>query len=312
MSKTVKTVFLALLFSLFSGAVHAQEMQVKSFGAATNSVYATAMPVSDIHGTPCAALIVQTTRDDIVFEDDFLVEQRKLGPGEYLLYMGNGARKLRVYVPGFIPFEVPFREYNRQYPELRSRQNYILILTTVVNIESPRKKLSSSFFIEAGFSYFSFMGPHLSIGTNLSGFNMQFDAVLPVGSSQTVCWNHLSQESEQCSYKPSFSLAGRLGYGIRLGGTARLIPQLGLRFLKTSETPDDATVQHASGAYMSSLLIAAKLQYMFSKHVGISLAPEYAVPILKSEGFEALTTASDNISGWNNGLGASLSLNIEF
>lgn len=310
MPKPFKSVLLAMLLSLLAGAVQAQELQVKSFGATFNAIYATANPVSDIHGTPCAALVVQTTRDDIVFEDDFLVEQRKLGPGEYLLYMGNGARKLRVYVPGFIPFEILFRDYNTDYPELRSKQNYIIVLTT--NIELPRKKLSSSFFIEAGFSYFSFMGPHLSIGTNLSGFNMQFDAILPVGSPQTVCWNHLSQESEQCSYKPSISLAGRLGYAIRMGSTFRLIPQLGLRFLKTSETPDDATVQHASGAYMSSLLIAAKLQFMFSKHVGISLTPEYAVPILKSEGFEALTSASDNISGWNNGLGASLSLNIEF
>ena len=312
MSKVFNYVVLVLFFCFISASADAQELQVKSFGPSPNSTIASANPRNDKNGTPCAALIVRINCDDVTFEDDFLLEQKKVAPGEYLLYMGSGARKLMIYVPGFLPFEVRFPEHNKEYYELKTKQDYILIVTSVVNVAAPSKKFSSSFYLDAGFFVSSVLGPQISLGANLADFNVQFDAIIPVGSAQPVCWNHPSLESEQCSYKPSFSFAGRLGYGIRLGNKIRLTPQLGLRFLKTSETLDEGTVQHASGAYVTSLLIAARLQYAFSKHIGVCLAPEYAIPILKSDGFKALADASSKISGWNNGIGASLSLNIEF
>lgn len=309
MSKVAYKCLFVLLLCFFALCANGQELQVKSFGFTSESVYASTHPVMH-DGKPCAMLRVQIPRSNVTFEGEYLIEQKKVGPSEYHLYMADGAKMVTVNVPGFLPMLIKFPEYNREDYVLRSKQDYLLVI--VVSGQPARNSISSSFYVEAGAMLGSPMGADFSAGAYIADFNIELGATMPFGASEQVYWNHSSQDSQLCTYKPSFSFSGRLGYGIRLGESLRLTPQLGMRFLKTGESNESGSVQHADGANVTSLLLAFKLQYMLGKHFGISLTPEYDAAILKSDGFKALSDASPEIGKWNNGVGVKLAIQIAF
>lgn len=311
MHKVLYTFF--LLFSLFSLSALAQELEVKSFGASNKSLKARVESRVDNNGNPCAVLHIQIPFKEASFENGYIVGDVEKGVSEYTLYMADGARNITIRVPGYLPLTITFREHDQENAALKGKTDYVLVVVPASGSAAPRSK-SSTFYLEAGALAGGVMGGELSLGACFSGFNLEANAMMPFGSSEQLWWNHPSQESEYYQYKPAFSMAGRVGYVIRIGEKFRLTPQVGMRFLKTSEKAVESRSlsEHASGSNVSSLLLALKLQFMFSKHIGLCLAPEYDMALMKSEGFKALSSTSSKINKWNNGIGAKLALHIAF
>lgn len=299
MTKKLIMLFLALCLTTVVNAQ--EEVTVKTFKELMSDLSARTSRRYDLNDEPCALVKVQYPKEGATFEGT-IVGDVEYKHGEYWVYLSKGTKRLRIHLPEVPTITVEFSDFGVQQVESN--------MTYSVDFRFP-SAFKSSFYVEAGMLVGSTMGPELSFGTYLGGFNIELNAMLPMGTSDNVYWNKGSQQAVT-TYKPSFAIGGRLGYGIMAGKSLRITPQAGVRFMKTAETMESGSSEIASGANCSSLVVAVKVQYMLSKSFGISVSPEYAAHIVKSEGFKAVSEASSKMNGWGNGIGVKAALNIEF
>lgn len=308
--------YITFLAFILSATCFSQELRMESFDELITDIDAQKFLVEDNNGTPCALIKVQLPLEDAVFENDFIVKQ-EFKINEYWVYMAEGAGKLDVKLRNYQKLHIDFPN------KLKSKTTYNLVINVIgagkegtqdantSNAKSKTSGLSIGGMFEVGAVAGGMMGADFAIGVYLGGFNIEGDAMLPFGSSADVYWNSPSYASVKGIYKPSFAFGGRLGYGISIGEKFRVTPQVGLRFLKTSETLEGGSSAHASGCYCSSMTLNVKLQYKFG-NFSVVASPEYAMPIVKSEGFKELSKTSSTINKWNNGVGVKLGINYEF
>lgn len=300
--KTKRLIFvIAALWACLG--THAQnDVVVRSVKEVLSDLSARTNRRYDLNNEACALIKVQYPASGATFEGNVIGDVQFLH-NEYWVYVSAGTKRLRVHLPSTPSITVEFIDYD--IPRIESNITYVLEFST------PSKGIDAHFYLEAGYNTGT-SGAELSLGSYVSGVNFELNYMIPMVSEQTIYWNNVSLPSEKASYKPTMILGGRIGYGISTKEAIRITPQIGLQFLKTEETVEVTASEHASGAYCSSLVLACKLQYMLSKNIGLSLTPEYASPIVKSEGFKALSEASSDIKKWNNGLGIRLAINIEY
>lgn len=295
--------FLSLL-AIFS--VSAQEViTVKTFKELTADIAARTNRRFDGNDNPCALLKILYPKEGATFEGYGITGDTEFKNGEYWVYMSGNAKRIKIHLPDTPTIELEFSDFG-----ISSVQGNT---TYSVEFVFPKSggKLPFKFYTEVGFVAGGMMGPELSFGAYLGGFNLEANAMLPLGSAG-LYWNHAYSPTVGCTYKPVFSVGGRLGYGISIGEKIRLTPQVGMMFLKTSEKHDDNTSAFAKGAYSSSLAIDVKFQYFISKNISIALVPEYDMILMKSNGYKMLSESSSKIKKWNNGVGGKLALNFEF
>lgn len=296
-----------LLFFFFSLGISAQEVTVKSFKEEISDLSARTNRKYDVNDEACALIKVQYPKAGATFEGN-VVGDVEYKNGEYWVYVSKGTKRFKIHLPDVPTIVVEFADYGVQ--QVESNTTYSLYF----NIIKPKSAstLKSKFYVEAGMLIGGTMAPELSIGTYLGGFNVELNMMLPMGKSDEVYW-YKGNQQVVATYKPSFAVGGRIGYGIMVGKSFRITPQVGVNFMKTAETlGDNASANIASGAYCSSLVVAVKLQYLVSKNFGISISPEYDAHIMKSEGFKAISESSKKVKGWGNGIGVKAALNIEF
>lgn len=303
----IKKIVSNLFVLLFCAAVHAQdEITVKTFKELTSDLSARTSRRYDMNDEPCALIKIQYPKEGASFEGT-VVGEAEFRNGEYWVYVSGGTKRIRLHLPETPTITVEFSDFGIKQAE----QN----MTYVIEFRFPRQggKLPISFYAEGGFVAGGMMGAELSLGTYLGGFNLEANAMLPFGATDALYWNNPAKPSVKCSYKPVFLAGGRLGYGIRIGEKFRITPQVGMMFMKTAETVSGSNPSsHASGSFCSSVVAAAKVQFFVTKNLAIALAPEYAIPVMKSEGFNKLADQSSKIAKWNNGIGAKVALSFEF
>lgn len=298
----MKKFFILFLTLFISTSISAQEeVTVKTFKELMSDLSARTSRRYDLNDDPCALVKVQYPKEGATFEGT-IVGDVEYKNGEYWVYLSKGTKRLRIHLPEVPTITVEFSDFGVQQVESN--------MTYSVDFRFP-STFESSFYVEAGMLIGSTMGPELSFGTYLGGFNIELNAMLPMGTSDNVYWNKGSQQAVT-TYKPSFAVGGRLGYGIMAGKSFRITPQAGVRFIKTAETMESGSGEIASGAYCTSLVVAVKLQYMVSKGFGISISPEYDAHIMKSEGFKTISEVSSKVNGWGNGIGVKAAVNVEF
>ena len=172
---------------------------------------------------------------------------------------------------------------------------------------------SKDIYIEAGLGIGSSMNVSASVGTHIANFNIELDYSYCFQKSPTIYWNYTGEDydysPDACTYSPSLILGGKLGYGVVVGTRFKITPQLGYRFTKFSESGSGS---HIDGANCSSVTIGARAYCAFLSHFGISLTPEYAIGISKSDGFQTLSEVTSKIKNMGEGFNAKLSLVLTF
>lgn len=301
-TKRWMTLFLSLFVML---CVQAQEeVTVKTFEELMMDISGKKYVVKDINEVPCALIKVQYPKEGATFSGDVLGTP-ELKQGAYWVYVLNGAKRISIHLPETPTLEVEFREYG--ITKVESLHTYTL------ELKFPKQGMPLEFYAEAGFRAGGMMGAELALGTYLGNFNLEVNAMLPVGSKADVYWYRNNEaQSVKCSYKPSYVVGGRLGYGIMLGEKLRLTPQAGVMFMKMSESVSGGAASHYGGAYCGSLAVALKCQYLLSEHLAVGVCPEYDLPVVKSTGFDALSAASGKIKKWNSGIGVKVSVTASF
>lgn len=172
---------------------------------------------------------------------------------------------------------------------------------------------SKDFYIEAGLGLGSAMNVTAAVGAHIANFNIEVAYSYCFRKSPTVYWNYVGEDADKrpdaCTYSPSLILAGKVGYGFIAGTRFKITPQVGFRFTKLSESGDN---WHIDGANCTAATVGVRVYCAFSSRFGISLTPEYAAGVAKSDGFKILSDVTSKIKNMGEGFNAKLALVLTF
>lgn len=118
-------------------SLSAQEIKLEKAQELTNDLTARTNSVLDLNDEPCALIRVQIpTGEEITFEGNVI--QVEETPGEYLVYIPEGTKRIRVKHPQCIPFVVDFPN-NGLTIKGKSTYSIVLVLPSSVSKPEPIK-----------------------------------------------------------------------------------------------------------------------------------------------------------------------------
>lgn len=102
------SIFLIAFLLLFPSHVSSQELQVQTFKQV--DTVGDKSNIKDINGNPCALIKIFPFQSGFEFENTFIskVESKDTA---YWVYMAQGAKRLRIKSPGFLPKDIVFADY---------------------------------------------------------------------------------------------------------------------------------------------------------------------------------------------------------
>ena len=107
----IKTIVLVLvLLGILQNVAVAQKLTVENMSAAPMDLSASLYERKDLAGQSCGLVKVQLATMGAKFEGN-IVGQTEYKTGEYWVYMEEGAYKLTVKHPNFVPLDINFRDY---------------------------------------------------------------------------------------------------------------------------------------------------------------------------------------------------------
>lgn len=145
----------------------------------------------------------------------------------------------------------------------------------------------------ASFAYGGTLGFYIG-NINIEGYYM-----LSSGESEMVYWSDGEYRPRWAIYKPSLMTGGRAGVGIILGRRARITPQIG-GHLVNYEDKDGNTYGHSFHCVNASL--GVRFDVVLATGIGISLSPEYRVPVVKSTDYKAVSLVEKNVKNMSEGI----------
>ena len=102
--KFYRNLFFFILISLAHVTTFAREIQFKSFEILSRDLTARTKRVDDLNGKMCALIKVALPVEDCKFEGDVI--RQSFDVNEYLVYMPEGSKRLRIKCPGFETLQV--------------------------------------------------------------------------------------------------------------------------------------------------------------------------------------------------------------
>lgn len=163
-------------------------------------------------------------------------------------------------------------------------------------IKLKRKYISSNeFHIGANYRVGVLKGIEFNLGGYISNLNFEIGYIMSNDETGTIYWQDISIPTVYNMVTYKFAACTiRCGYGIRIGNRMRVTPQFGIcHIVLNEEYSNDYPNVYADGAYTTCGTFAFRMEYSLIRHLGISLAPEYGIPINKSAGYEALSSIPD-------------------
>lgn len=158
------------------------------------------------------------------------------------------------------------------------------------------------FYLQPSFQIGSSMGAGIAVGCFLSNINVEADALYGLGT-ETLYWNSTDKEPVEDKLS-SMSLGGKLGWGIIIGSRMRITPQIGGSLVRVKGD--------ASDCYAVKGTVGVRADYVLLNHIGIVVAPEYSLPLSKSDTYELVSNVSSKVKGWSNGFNCTVGINIYF
>lgn len=148
------------------------------------------------------------------------------------------------------------------------------------------------------------MGVGLGIGGYVNNINMEADCIYGF-LGEKIYWNGIENDSKPREEKLSSIYAGgKMGYGIVAGTRFRITPQLGVGYLYVSG--------YESTSYAIKGSIGFRGDVALTRHFGLVLVPEYGFPLVKSDVYKKISSASSKVKGWGQGFNVRFGLNIYF
>lgn len=156
-------------------------------------------------------------------------------------------------------------------------------------------------YIQPTFQVGSTMAVGALVGGYVSHVNLEAGFLLGL-SGQDIYWNSVSGDApRQETLRPSV-ISLRAGYGIHVGQRLRFTPQLGANIVSVK---GDLSKSNAT-----AFTIGCRAEYVLVKHLSLSLTPEYALPVMKSDTYQRLLDGG--VKDFAGGFGVKAGVNIFF
>ena len=138
-----------------------------------------------------------------------------------------------------------------------------------------------------------------TLGCYIKNINIEGYYMLPSGEGERVYWSQGEYRPEWATYKTTLITGGRAGYGIILGRRARLTPQLG-GHLVNYEKKDGNMYEHSFHCVSAS--IGARFEYVIASGFGMSATPEFRIPLVKSDDYNAVSSVDKYVKNMSEGI----------
>lgn len=118
-----KILVIAMLLMLAMPSFSQLKLEFESFGENQSDITARTKPRNDLNGNPAALLKIQIPMlQDALIESNYKVGDQDYTPGEFIVYLAEGAKKVVIKHPDFEPFTY-------QFPKaLKGKTVYTLVL----------------------------------------------------------------------------------------------------------------------------------------------------------------------------------------
>ena len=298
--------FILTIFFAFSTLFcSAQTMKVVNMEMAPNDLTARTKQKLDQDMKPGALVKVQLPEAGATFENSFLLpDSIDYKEGEYMVYMAEGAKKLKIKLPKCLPIEIMFKDWG--IPSLDGKVTYIVKIKVKRDVQP-----ISSFTFGAGFNVMSTLGPCLTLGFDYKHFNVELGGVYGLNNSSDIfIYDKGGTLKDGYSYKPIRGFI-RAGYDFKVSPIISLTPQIGGAFgiFKGSRLDDvpPANEKVLDGASAISATAGLRLMFApFGRTFRLHITPEYDFVVSKNNNYEALSKFDSKIKSWAEGLNISL------
>ena len=129
----MKRLLFAIMGAFMFLPVCAKELQIEKATELTNDLTARTKPVLDLNDDPCALIRLQIpTEEDVSFEGNVIQVEKT--PGEYLIYVPEGTKRLRVKHPQCVPLVIDFPENGLS---IKGKATYAIYLVLPASLAKP-------------------------------------------------------------------------------------------------------------------------------------------------------------------------------
>lgn len=201
-----------------------------------------------------------------------------------------------------------YYDYNKKVEITGARELYIKM----------RRRYFNKYggYIEAFGQIGSMMGVGGDFGLYLHNANVEFSYAAGLQKSEVIYWNSTDSENllrpTGMVYKPK-QLAFKAGYGVTVFNRLLFTPQVGFAVTNLQGNIDtEGECQGVEKTYCASATVGARLNFALIPHLGLSLTPEYALPLNKGKAFDAMAAASSKINSLNGGFNCKVGFNVFF
>lgn len=171
-------------------------------------------------------------------------------------------------------------------------------------------------YLEAFGQLGSMMGIGGDFGLYLHNANIEIGYAAGLQESEVIYWNSTDSDNllrpTGMVYKPK-QLAFKAGYGLTVFNRLLFTPQVGFSVTNLQGTIEsEGECQGVEKTYCACATVGARLNFALIPHLGLSLTPEYALPLSKGKAFDAMAAASSKISSLNGGFNCKVGFNVFF
>ena len=113
---------------------NAQGIKVNKFEQMANDSTARIIPRKDINGIECALIKVKNLKPGVSFDKKSVVGDVEYRDGDYLVYVPNGSKRLKITLPNCLPLEIVYEDYGIK--TVRSKTTYYLTFDNRLKVRS--------------------------------------------------------------------------------------------------------------------------------------------------------------------------------
>lgn len=135
---------LLIVISFIFPSLLSQELRVKEMSVLTNDLTARTKSQFDGNGNACALVKVQLARQGAEFEGN-VIGTPSYNVSEYLVYMAQGSKKVKIKTSGFLPLEVSFQDYG--IAKLEEKTTYKLVVSIPSNVQVEEERIQTGWLV---------------------------------------------------------------------------------------------------------------------------------------------------------------------
>lgn len=113
---------------------NAQGIKVNKFELMANDSTARIIPRKDINGIECALIKVKNLKPGVSFDEKSVVGDVEYRDGDYLVYVPNGSKRLKITLPNCLPLVIVYEDYGIK--TVQSKTTYYLTFTNRLKVRS--------------------------------------------------------------------------------------------------------------------------------------------------------------------------------